>query len=106
VAPISFQGKPVREEVSESHFVSVLAAITLAGDVLNPSFITERSTDHPDASKASYFQYVSRYSSEKAFVTTVIFSDYLRTLVLPHVEKSAIGTRKSKIPCNINLRRA
>jgi hypothetical protein len=97
VVPISFQGKQFREEVSESHFVSVLAAVTLAGDVLKPGFITKRSTDHSDTSMTSYFQYVSRYSSEKAFVTRAIFSDYLRTVVLPFIEtvRSELGNPRS-----------
>jgi hypothetical protein len=97
VVPVSFQGKPVREKVSESHFVSVLAAITLAGDVLSLGFITKRSTDQPDASKTSYFQYVSRYSSEKAFVTRAISSDYLRMVVLPFIERmrSELGNPRS-----------
>jgi hypothetical protein len=86
VFPISFQGKPVREEVSESYFVSVLAAITLSGDVLRSGFIIKRSTDHQDVNRASYFQYVSRYPSENAFVTRAIFSDYLCTVVLPFIE--------------------
>jgi hypothetical protein len=42
--------------------------------------------DHPDASKTSYFQYVARYSSEKAFVTRSIFGDYLRTVLLPFIQ--------------------
>jgi hypothetical protein len=70
IVPTSFKGKPVREENLEAHFVSALVAITL-----NPGFITKRNTDHADASKASFFQYVARYSSEKAFVTRSIFGD-------------------------------
>jgi hypothetical protein len=86
IVPTSFKGKPVREKNLESHFMSAIVAMTLAGDVSNPSFIIKRDTDHPDASKASYFQYVARYSSEKAFVTWSIFGDYLRTMLLPFIQ--------------------
>jgi hypothetical protein len=67
--------------------------MTLAGDVLNPGFITKRNPHHPDASKTSYFQYVARYSSKKAFVTRSIFGDYLRTVLLPFIQtvRSELG---------------
>jgi hypothetical protein len=77
LVPTDFEKKPVREEVSESHFVSALAAMTLTGDVLLPGLIKGRSTDHPDESRASYYEYAFRYSSEKAFATRSIFGDYL-----------------------------
>jgi hypothetical protein len=82
----SFKEKPLREENLESHYVLALVAMTLTSDVLNLGFITKRNMDHPDASKASYFQYVARYSSEKVFVTRFIFGDYLRTVLLPFIQ--------------------
>jgi hypothetical protein len=81
-----FKGKPVHEELSESHFVSALVAMTLAGDVLSPGIITKHTTDHPDANGASFFQSTARDSSEKVFVTRSIFCDYLLTVVLPLIQ--------------------
>jgi hypothetical protein len=85
VVPTSFEEKSGSEEASELHFVLTLMAITLADDVLRARFISKCSTDDPNASRASYFQYVARYSSEKAFVTASIFGDYLHTICLPFV---------------------
>jgi hypothetical protein len=70
---MSFRRKLVHEEILESHFVSALAAMTLAGDVLSPALITKRTTDHPDASRALFFQDAARDASGKAFVMSSIF---------------------------------
>jgi hypothetical protein len=51
LVPMSFKGKPVHEELSESHFVSALGAMTLAGDVLSPALITKRTASHSFSSR-------------------------------------------------------
>jgi hypothetical protein len=57
----------------------------LAREVLSPGLIIGSSTDHPDASRVSYYESVVRYSSKKAFVTKSIFGDYLCIVVLPFI---------------------
>jgi hypothetical protein len=81
-----FRKKIVREEVPESHFVAALVVMILTEDALSPGFIMRRSTDHPDASRVSYYEYVVRYSSEKAFVTRSISGDYMCVIDLPLIQ--------------------
>jgi transposase len=87
VIPAGFTGAPVFKESSDSHFITPLCAISAAGDVLAPGLISKRETDHPDASRCSFFLNVRRYTSPKAFVTRDIFTDYLAQIVLPHIDR-------------------
>jgi hypothetical protein len=88
----------VYPETAESHFASALAAITLAGDVSKPGLVTKRGIDHPDAQNTSFFAYVSRYYSGKAFMTRSIFSDSLRTVVRPFLQKvrAKLGSERAR----------
>ncbi len=81
IVPSGFIGSPVTRERHESHFVSAIACISAAGEVLRPGLITKRLTDHPDGEGMSYISSVNRYQSEKAFISRKIFGDYLRQVV-------------------------
>jgi hypothetical protein len=85
IVPRGHQGQPSFCHYVESHFVSALCAISLAGNVLRPGLITVRNTDHPDGGKLPYFSSCVRYSSERAFITRRIFTDYLAQVVLPYI---------------------
>jgi hypothetical protein len=85
IVPARFEGTPVYKETTESHFITSLCAISAAGDVLRPGFISKRETDHHDSTFCHFPAHVRRYSSLKAFVTARIFNDYLTTVVLPYI---------------------
>ena len=87
VVPREMRKAPVYKEKKDSHFVSAIACITLAGKVLPPGLITKRGTDHPDAAKKSFYSKARRYTSERAFVTRAIFEDYVRNVLMPDIEK-------------------
>jgi hypothetical protein len=72
--------------------------MTLAGDVLSPGLITRRSADHPDANRASYYEYGVRYSSEKVFVTRSIFGDSLCLVLLPFIQTIRTELRHPESP--------
>jgi hypothetical protein len=86
--PTNFEGNPVYSTRQESHFISCIATISLAGNVLKPGLITKLQSDEEDAAFASFFSRSIRYTSENAFVTGDIFKDYLRRVVIPYIEST------------------
>ena len=87
IVPREMQKNPVYREKKESHFVSAIACFSMTGKVLPPGLVTKRSTDHPDASRKSFYGVCRRYTSEKAFVTRSIFEDYVRNVLMPDIDK-------------------
>jgi hypothetical protein len=77
--------------------------MTLAGDVLDPGLITRRGTDHSDASRASCYESMAKYSSEKAFVTRSLFRDYSCIVVLPFIQTIRTDLRNLESPAILIL---
>jgi hypothetical protein len=67
------------------YFASSLKTITLSGEVLTPRPATTSAFDYPEAVQAWFDGIVCRNSREKAFVTSSIFQDSLRSIVLPFI---------------------
>jgi hypothetical protein len=85
IVPFTFHGTPVSKKTTDSHFVTALCVIALAGDVLAPGLIAKRGTDHPDGTECSYFAEARRHTSPKAFVTRAIFGADLRDVILSYI---------------------
>jgi hypothetical protein len=61
IVPNRLHGTPVFKENVESHCLTSICAISLAGDVICPGRITKRGTHHPDGSQCFYFDKTRRY---------------------------------------------
>jgi hypothetical protein len=83
--PQSLSKKPVFKEMSDSHFMTALCAISASGNVLRSGLMAKRQTDDPDSDQCSFLRNVQRYANPKAFVRGQIFSDYLRNVLSPYI---------------------
>jgi hypothetical protein len=87
IVPKEFEGTQKYQAELESHFVTALTAISLAGDLLMPALITKRNNDACDALSCSFHGHVKRYRSDSEFVIRSIFSNYLRDVILVHIQE-------------------
>ena len=85
IIPKSYVGTPRFLEGEEKRFVSCIAATTASGRLLAPGLIATRKNDAEDAQKCSFYHHCRRYFSEKAFVPTAIFGDYIKSIAVPYV---------------------
>ena len=85
ILPKSFTGTPRFLEGEEKRFVSCIATTTASGLLLAPGLIASRKYDAQDAEKCSFYHHRRRYFSEKAFVPTDIFGDYIKSVVIPYI---------------------
>lgn len=81
IVPLDLEGAPACEEPADAHYVTCIACASLDGRLLTPGLVTKRQTDHPDASRCSFFNGARRYTSAKAFVTKRIFADYFVNVI-------------------------
>ena len=90
VVPIKCKGQRVEFEVQRKEKrITVITAISMAGDVLTPLLVTHRKTIDEEVKQAGIREgedYLIRYQ-ENSFVTIEIFSDYINEVFLPYVEQ-------------------
>ena len=87
IVPVSFVGSPVYRASEEKRYVSCISATTLAGQLLRPGLIATRQQEADDAGRCSFYSCCARYHSATAFISTDIFLDYMRTVVLDYVAR-------------------
>ena len=85
IVPITFSGSPVYRASEEKRYVSCIAAVTLAGELLRPGLIANRKQEADDATKCSFFSSCERYHSATAFISGDIFLHYKRNVVQNYV---------------------
>jgi hypothetical protein len=73
IVPNAFFKTLVFKEKMDSHFVIALCAISAAGHVPPPAFITKHKTQHSDSDRCSYIPNTRRCTTTKAFITRQVF---------------------------------
>ena len=85
IAPKDMSTRPCVKQEPDKVFVSAIAAITAAGNSLSPALVVRRQSLTPDFQTIPFRGEAHIYQTEKAFVTTNVFNDYIREVVVEHI---------------------
>ena len=86
IAPKGMSARPCVKQEPEKVFVSAIAAITAAGNSLTPGLVVRRQSLTPDFQTIPFRGEARIYQTEKAFVTTNVFNDYVREVVVGYIQ--------------------
>lgn len=82
-----YKGKIHYQYDESSYHISALIAITASGNLLPPSAIIKRGSQHPDGSTCPYFNKMQVYSTPSAFMTRNVFENYFQNTILNYIQK-------------------
>jgi hypothetical protein len=98
VVPKTFKRQFVYQAKLEPHFISVIVAIPLAGDVPSPAFISKRSHQHLDAGQVSHFSLAERCARDRAFMRPRVVDPYLGVVHVSYLHKIGIELGNKTAP--------